>query len=927
MFLHFPASIRFKFLASCLGVLFGFGLNQSSAATESSDDSVVEFVSQGVPSPNSMSITAVASRAALRAFLDKNPGISVEPFNMPQIGVDAAMDTGTLMAISAGMAPHAIYVNFRQSATYNEQGFLLPLEELLARILSENPAVRETDGSGNWLEDPTEAEVNAAIEAVRDRVPEQTWPVIYRDDLTGRSDEKHIWSIPTAIHVGALFYRKDHFQEAGLDPNRGPKDWEELMAYSRILHDPGRRRHAFGFPPGTNISWSAYPFLVSSDARAMKQDETGQWRAAFATRGAAEGIYFVWRMLHEPFERDGKVIASSASLQNLGMLWTRGQLSMQFGTLNEEMLASVNPQLVGIAPVPMSPQGKRGAIVNAQMMGVFSESTPAQQLAVMRYIWFLTGDEAQRIRTEIFVDNGYGQFVSPDLLEKFGYTRLLDRVPEGWKELFSEALVDGVPEPYGAGTQFIYRMMSTPINQALEKDYLTMSKESAVDDILGMLTEAAEMVDTRALGIIPEKEMRKRRIVATIALAVLITGFAFGLGAIWRSFGKHSPSVDWSKQRRNLIWGWALLLPGFGLVLFWQYLPLVIGGFTIAFMDYRVVMESTWVGVDNFAEILFDPGFWNALMREFYFVALMLGLGFWPPILLALLLQEVPTDFAKYFFRTVFYLPSVLIGIVVMFLWLQLFDPSPSGTLNRLLLSLNNLGAFPATLIKWLLLGCWLSLVGLLFFLPIRLKEMSAGLKLCFWIAGLVFLGVTASPIFSAAQEGGMGGGLAVMSSLIGRFEIEPLRWLQDPALAMLCIVIPSVWASSGPGCIIYLAGLKSVPDELYEAAAIDGAGFWHKVFYIVLPRLKFLIVLNLIAAMVGAFKGGADQILVMTGGGPNEATTTLSLAIFYRTFMDLDYGVGTAMAWIMGGILIGFTAYQIKMLSRAEFKAAGSKT
>jgi multiple sugar transport system permease protein len=114
------------------------------------------------------------------------------------------------------------------------------------------------------------------------------------------------------------------------------------------------------------------------------------------------------------------------------------------------------------------------------------------------------------------------------------------------------------------------------------------------------------------------------------------------------------------------------------------------------------------------------------------------------------------------------------------------------------------------------------------------------------------------------------------------------------------------------------------VPDELYEAAVIDGAGFWHRIFYIVLPRLKFLVVINLIMAMVAAFKGGADQILVMTGGGPNEATTTLSLRIFYKTFMDLEYGIGTAMSWMMGGILIGFTAYQMKMLSNAEFKAQG---
>ena len=75
---------------------------------------------------------------------------------------------------------------------------------------------------------------------------------------------------------------------------------------------------------------------------------------------------------------------------------------------------------------------------------------------------------------------------------------------------------------------------------------------------------------------------------------------------------------------------------------------------------------------------------------------------------------------------------------------------------------------------------------------------------------------------------------------------------------------------------------------------------------------------------MVGAFKGGTDFILALTGGGPNEATTILALEIFVRTFMDLRFGLGTAMAWLLGALLIGFTAYQLKMLSRAEFRAAG---
>ena len=75
-------------------------------------------------------------------------------------------------------------------------------------------------------------------------------------------------------------------------------------------------------------------------------------------------------------------------------------------------------------------------------------------------------------------------------------------------------------------------------------------------------------------------------------------------------------------------------------------------------------------------------------------------------------------------------------------------------------------------------------------------------------------------------------------------------------------------------------------------------------------------------SAVVGAMKGGADYILAMTGGGPNGATNILALEIFTRTFLDLKFGIGTAMSWILGALLIGVTAYQLKMLSRAEFKA-----
>jgi len=284
----------------------------------------------------------------------------------------------------------------------------------------------------------------------------------------------------------------------------------------------------------------------------------------------------------------------------------------------------------------------------------------------------------------------------------------------------------------------------------------------------------------------------------------------------------------------------------------------------------------------------------------------------------------VPTSAAKYVFRTIYYLPALVSGVIVMFLWRQLYDPTEYGTLNKILLSVNTLGPVAATALKWVVLAVWLALIFLVVSLPIRVREMSRPLKAGLWALGALLLGATLLPVVSAGLSGGPAGAGATLSSLVGRFELKPLRWIESPEMAMLCVVIPAVWAGSGPGCILYLAALKTVPEELYEAADIDGASNWHKVFYIVIPRLKYLITIQFIAAVVGAFKGGTDMILALTGGGPNNATSILALEIFFRTFLDLRFGIGTAMAWILGAMLIGFTAAQLKMLSRAEFRAAG---
>ena len=152
----------------------------------------------------------------------------------------------------------------------------------------------------------------------------------------------------------------------------------------------------------------------------------------------------------------------------------------------------------------------------------------------------------------------------------------------------------------------------------------------------------------------------------------------------------------------------------------------------------------------------------------------------------------------------------------------------------------------------------------------------------------------------------------------------EPVRWLSDERTALLACVLPMVWAGLGPGCLIYLAALKGISDDFYEAADIDGATFIDKMLFIVFPILKPLLIINFVGVFVGAWFGATPNILAMTGGA--AGTEVAGLHIFYRAFIFFQFGPATAMAWMLAFMLIGFTVYQLRLLSRLDFRTTGEK-
>jgi len=149
---------------------------------------------------------------------------------------------------------------------------------------------------------------------------------------------------------------------------------------------------------------------------------------------------------------------------------------------------------------------------------------------------------------------------------------------------------------------------------------------------------------------------------------------------------------------------------------------------------------------------------------------------------------------------------------------------------------------------------------------------------------------------------------------------IKPQAWLQDPSLAMLCCILPGVWAGAGIASLIYIAALKGLPDDYYEAASLDGASIWARVRHIALPQLMPLIIINFVGSFIGAFQS-MGSIFLLTFGGPGNETMVLGMAIWKLAYNDLRFSMATTLAWFLGVGLIGFTYLQIRYLRRVEFR------
>jgi multiple sugar transport system permease protein len=149
-----------------------------------------------------------------------------------------------------------------------------------------------------------------------------------------------------------------------------------------------------------------------------------------------------------------------------------------------------------------------------------------------------------------------------------------------------------------------------------------------------------------------------------------------------------------------------------------------------------------------------------------------------------------------------------------------------------------------------------------------------------------------------------------VVNSVLAWFGIQGPGWWADPAWAMPSIILASAWKDLGFVMVILLAGLQAINADLYEAAALDGAGWWRRLFSVTLPMLSPSTFFVIVLSLINGFQV-FDQVYVMTRGGPDNSTQVVVQEVYDLTFRYGQAGMASALSWLLFLVILVVTLVQ----------------
>ena len=246
-----------------------------------------------------------------------------------------------------------------------------------------------------------------------------------------------------------------------------------------------------------------------------------------------------------------------------------------------------------------------------------------------------------------------------------------------------------------------------------------------------------------------------------------------------------------------------------------------------SFTRYEIGGRPRWIGLENYVDMFSDSRYLNSIQVTFKFAFISIIGVTLLALALALILSQAFRGIN--FFRTMYFMPSVMPMVAVSLTWFYILRPD-TGPL--------------AGILAW--------------------------------------------------------------------FGIEGPRWLGEAKWALPALIIINIWISFGSQMVIFLAGIKGIPKELYEVAEIDGAGPWAKLLNVTLPLLTPTIFLNLVLGIIGAMQI-FDIPWVMTEGGPGDSTRTYMIHLYNKGWVQLQMGSASAMGWVLFLIIMAITLFVVR--------------
>lgn len=151
-----------------------------------------------------------------------------------------------------------------------------------------------------------------------------------------------------------------------------------------------------------------------------------------------------------------------------------------------------------------------------------------------------------------------------------------------------------------------------------------------------------------------------------------------------------------------------------------------------------------------------------------------------------------------------------------------------------------------------------------------------------------------------------------IVNKMIAAVGLDTISWFSDPQAAMAVIIIALTWRWAGYNAIIILAGLQSIPEDVYEAATIDGVSKTRQFFFITLPLLRPVILLCVVLSVIGTMQLFAEPFLITNRGGPGQATETLGLFLYRMGFNTFNFGYASAIAYTIAALAVAISLLNI---------------